>query len=82
MIASWMLYALVVSALVGAAAWVLEEVCRLLGSPVRWVWLCGLLATVGLVALAPLPYRHTREADGAHVRPPTADHWIGGRPGA
>lgn len=56
MIASWMLYALLVSALVAAAAWVLEEVCRLVGLPVRFAWLGALLATMGLVALAPLRF--------------------------
>ena len=54
MIASWMLYALLVSALVATAAWVLEEVCRLIHAPVRWVWLGALLAMLGMVALAPL----------------------------
>lgn len=54
MIVSWMLYSLLVSALVAAAAWVLEEVCRLVGRPVRWVWLGALAATLALVALAPL----------------------------
>lgn len=54
MIVSWMLYSLLVSALVAAAAWVLEEVCRLLGRPVRWVWIGAMGATLALVALAPL----------------------------
>ena len=54
MIVSWMLYSLLVSALVAAAAWVLEEVCRLLGRPVRWVWIGAMAATLALVALAPL----------------------------
>lgn len=54
MIASWMLYALLVSTLLGAAGWALEEVCRLLGRPVRWVWAGALAATLALVALAPL----------------------------
>ncbi|HEX8363316.1 MAG TPA: hypothetical protein VF613_24565, partial [Longimicrobium sp.] len=54
MIASWMLYALLVSTLLGAAAWALEEVCRLVGRPVRWVWAGALAATLVLVALAPL----------------------------
>jgi hypothetical protein len=44
MIASWMLYALLVTAMVGAAAWIMEEVCRLVGTPVRWVWLGALVA--------------------------------------
>lgn len=54
MIVSWMLYSLLVSALVAAAAWVLEEVCRLLGRPVRWAWIGAMAATLALVALAPL----------------------------
>ena len=54
MIASWMLYALLVGALLAAAARFLEEVCRLSGAPVRFVWLGALFATLALVALAPL----------------------------
>lgn len=54
MIASWMLYALLVSALVAAGAWLLEEVVRQRGGPVRLLWLGALLATVALVAAAPL----------------------------
>ncbi|MDQ3521629.1 MAG: hypothetical protein M3434_04735, partial [Gemmatimonadota bacterium] len=54
MIAFWMLYALLVSGLIGVAALVTEQVCRLIGSPVRWAWLGALLAVLGLVALAPL----------------------------
>ena len=54
MIGPWMLYSLLVSALVAVAAWVLEEVCRLTGRPVRWVWLGALGVTLALVALAPL----------------------------
>ncbi|HWK89123.1 MAG TPA: M56 family metallopeptidase [Longimicrobium sp.] len=54
MIASWMLYALLVSVLTGAAALVLEEVCRLRGYAVRFLWLGALLGTVALVAAAPL----------------------------
>ena len=54
MIAAWMLYALLVGALLALAAWLLEEVVRLRGGAVRFLWLGGLLATVALVALAPL----------------------------
>ena len=54
MIVSWMLYSLVVTVLVAAAAWVLEEVCRLLRRPLRWVWIGAVGATLALVALAPL----------------------------
>jgi beta-lactamase regulating signal transducer with metallopeptidase domain len=53
-IAAWMLYALLVSVLVAAGAWLMEEVVRQRGGPVRFVWLAALIATVALVALAPL----------------------------
>jgi beta-lactamase regulating signal transducer with metallopeptidase domain len=54
MIASWMLYALLVSVLLAAGAWLLEGAVRLRGGPVRYLWLGALLATVALTALAPL----------------------------
>lgn len=54
MIAAWMLYALLVGALLGLAARLLEEGVRLRGGAVRFLWLSALLATVALVALAPL----------------------------
>lgn len=57
MIASWMLYALLVSLLLAAAAWTLEEVFRLRGLAVRFVWLGALLATVAITAAAPLRSR-------------------------
>jgi bla regulator protein BlaR1 len=53
-IAAWMLYALLVSVLVAAGAWLMEEVVRQRGGPVRFLWLGALVATVALVALAPL----------------------------
>jgi beta-lactamase regulating signal transducer with metallopeptidase domain len=53
-IASWMLYALLVSVLLAAGAWLLEGAVRLRGGPVRFLWLGALLATVVLTALAPL----------------------------
>jgi TonB-dependent SusC/RagA subfamily outer membrane receptor len=53
-IAAWMLYALLVSVLVAAGAWLMEEVVRQRGGPVRFLWLGALIATVALVALAPL----------------------------
>lgn len=53
MIASWMLHALLTSVLLAGAAWLLEESCRLAGTPVRWVWLGALLGTLGLAAVAP-----------------------------
>lgn len=54
MIAAWMLYALLVSVLMAAGAWLLEEVVRQRGGIVRFLWLGALVATVGLVAVAPL----------------------------
>jgi bla regulator protein BlaR1 len=53
-IAAWMAYALLIGALLALAAWLMEEVVRLRGGAVRFLWLGALLATVGLVALAPL----------------------------
>ncbi|HEY0023710.1 MAG TPA: M56 family metallopeptidase [Longimicrobium sp.] len=57
MIGSWMLYALLVSLLVAAAAWTLEEVLRLRGRAVRFVWLGALLGTGAVMAAAPLRSR-------------------------
>ena len=57
MIASWMLYALLVSLLVAAAAWMLEEVFRLRGLAVRFLWLGALLGSVAITAAAPLRSR-------------------------
>jgi hypothetical protein len=54
MIAAWMLYALLVGALLAAAAWLMEDAVRLRGGAVRFIWLGALLASVGLVALAPV----------------------------
>ncbi|HVH13401.1 MAG TPA: hypothetical protein VM759_10130, partial [Longimicrobium sp.] len=54
MIAAWMLYALLVSVLMALGAWLLEGAVRMRGGPVRFLWLGALLATVALVALAPL----------------------------
>jgi hypothetical protein len=54
MIAAWMLYAVLVGALLAAAAWLMEDAVRLRGGAVRFLWLGALLASVGLVALAPV----------------------------
>jgi beta-lactamase regulating signal transducer with metallopeptidase domain len=54
MILSWMLYALLVSVLIAVAARGFEEVCGSARLPVRFVWVAALLATLALVALAPL----------------------------
>ncbi|HEX6909213.1 MAG TPA: hypothetical protein VF142_02410, partial [Longimicrobium sp.] len=69
MIASWMLYALLVSVLVAAAAWLLEGAVRLRGGPVRLLWLGALLATVILTALAPLRVRPAPQAATVTLQP-------------
>jgi bla regulator protein blaR1 len=48
----WMLYAVVITSVVGAAAWVLERSLLALRRPVRLVWLLALVAAVGLPLLA------------------------------
>jgi beta-lactamase regulating signal transducer with metallopeptidase domain len=53
-IAAWIVYALLVGALLALAAWLMEEVVRPRGGAVRFLWLGALLATVALAALAPL----------------------------
>jgi TonB-dependent SusC/RagA subfamily outer membrane receptor len=53
MIITWMLYSLLVGALVAAAAAGMEAVFRLGGLPLRWLWSGALLLALALVALAP-----------------------------
>jgi beta-lactamase regulating signal transducer with metallopeptidase domain len=53
MTAAWMVYALLVGALVALAACALDGVCRLAARPSRWVWLGAMAVTVALIALAP-----------------------------
>ncbi|MBW3630339.1 MAG: hypothetical protein KY464_13720 [Gemmatimonadetes bacterium] len=53
MIVTWMLYALLISALVAAAAAGVEAVCRAVGAPVRWVWAAAMLLSLALVGVAP-----------------------------
>jgi bla regulator protein BlaR1 len=48
---AWMLYALVVSALLGAAAWALERGLRGLRRPTRWPWAAAIAASLLLPAL-------------------------------
>ena len=69
MIASWMLYALLVSGLVAAAAWLLEGAVRLRGGPVRLLWMGALLATVALTALAPLRIRPAPQTATVTLQP-------------
>jgi beta-lactamase regulating signal transducer with metallopeptidase domain len=53
MTAAWMVYALLVGALVALAACALEGVCRLAARPSRWVWVGAMTVTIALIALAP-----------------------------
>ncbi|MEX1256703.1 MAG: M56 family metallopeptidase [Gemmatimonadota bacterium] len=54
----WMVYALVVSLLVGGAAWSLDRGLALQRAPTRWIWLASLLLSIGVPlggALFPSP---------------------------
>ena len=53
MIAAWMMYGLVIGALLAAAALAIEYMCRLAARPTRWAWVGALGATVAFTALAP-----------------------------
>lgn len=46
MIAAWMLYGIVVGALLGAAALALEGILRTHGLPSRWIWMVSILVSV------------------------------------
>jgi beta-lactamase regulating signal transducer with metallopeptidase domain len=50
---SWIVYALVVGALVATAARLLEGMLRIAGRPVRWIWAGALGLTIVLAAVAP-----------------------------
>ncbi len=50
MIAPWMVYSLLASALVSLAALALENALRLRGAPLRWVWVGALLGSLALAA--------------------------------
>jgi beta-lactamase regulating signal transducer with metallopeptidase domain len=52
MIAAWMLYSLVVGALIAAAALAGDHVSRILRLPVRVVWVAGMAGTVALSGIA------------------------------
>jgi bla regulator protein blaR1 len=43
---AWILYAMCVSLLLGATAWCVERIFRLLRRPTRWLWMTALLASV------------------------------------
>lgn len=48
MIALWMLYTVVVSALIGMAAIACERMLRLAGQPARWAWAAAFLTSVAI----------------------------------
>lgn len=64
MIATWMLYTLLVGGLIVAAAHACHSLLRLLGRPVRWVWAGTILAVVAIPLLTAL-----RPAPGAPATP-------------
>lgn len=53
MIAAWIVYSLLVGALLAAGAWAADGLSRLAGRPTRWAWGAGLLLWVALTAIAP-----------------------------
>jgi hypothetical protein len=63
-IATWMLYCLAVSLLVGVAAAALEGALRLRGLPARWPWLGALAASVVIPATSLLSPGAVRGAGG------------------
>jgi beta-lactamase regulating signal transducer with metallopeptidase domain len=70
MVASWMLYTLVVGALLAGAAVLAERGLRLLGRPVRQVWLVATVLAVAvplLTALRPSPSTLVTDANAGSV---------------
>jgi beta-lactamase regulating signal transducer with metallopeptidase domain len=54
MITAWMIYGLVVGALVAIAAVGAEQLLRVAARPTRWLWVAALVLTTGATLLAPL----------------------------
>jgi hypothetical protein len=48
----WMVYAVVVSAVIGLTAWSLDGVLGALGRPSRWIWLAAMTLSVGIPSAA------------------------------
>lgn len=57
MIATWMLSALIFTALVAGAAWCAESALRAVRRPTRWPWLVALAAAVAWPVIAPFARR-------------------------
>ena len=51
MILQWLVYALTVSALLAAAAWLAERAARAQGWPTRWIWATAIAGSLGLPLL-------------------------------
>jgi beta-lactamase regulating signal transducer with metallopeptidase domain len=51
---AWMLYMVLVSALVAGAATAIDRVARFAGRPTRWIWALAMLASIALAVVAPL----------------------------
>ena len=57
MIATWMLSALLFTALLGAASYCAEAALRSAGRPTRWPWVVALVASVSWPLFAPFARR-------------------------
>ena len=55
MMALWMIYAVLVAALVGLGALAIERALRVSRLPARWIWAAAIPLSIGLVMRAPLP---------------------------
>jgi beta-lactamase regulating signal transducer with metallopeptidase domain len=74
MIATWMLYTLLVGTLVVAAARCAESLLRLMGRPARWVWAVAIAAAIAVpmvTVLVPAPAVEMSEAAVATASAPT-----------
>ncbi|WP_420636928.1 M56 family metallopeptidase [Candidatus Palauibacter sp.] len=73
-----MIYGLIVAALVGGAAWFLDQGLRALGRPTRWVWI-GALGVGGLAPFLPrfLPVTAPGGGPGAFALPVRALYELG-----
>ena len=72
MISAWMAYAVVISCLLGVAAFAVERACRLRRWPTRWIWTCLLLAPFLLPFAARVADQPGRTDAAALADPTTA----------
>lgn len=66
MITAWMIYGLVIGALVAVAALGVEQYLRVAARPTRWLWVAALMLMTGATLIAPL--RRTSESPRTGVR--------------